>query len=85
MFVGLCPGQFFSHVGTEPQLHGQYQYFRGVKCLDQGHSTTEVGFEPPISGSLSKKSKKTAKMSFFQQFCLPLSHEKDARILLMMG
>ena len=24
-----------------------YQYFRGEKCLAQGHNTVEVGFEPP--------------------------------------
>ena len=28
-----------------------YQYFRGVKCLAQGHNTAEVGFEPPTSRS----------------------------------
>ena len=27
------------------------QYFRGVKCLAQGHNTAEVGFEPPTSRS----------------------------------
>ena len=27
------------------------QYFRGVKCLAQGHNTAAVGFEPPISRS----------------------------------
>ena len=27
------------------------QYFRGVKCLAQGHNTAEVGFEPPTSCS----------------------------------
>ena len=27
------------------------QYFRGVKCLAQGHSTAAVGFEPPTSRS----------------------------------
>ena len=36
--------QFFSHVGTELLLPGYYQYFRGVKCLAQGHNTAEVGF-----------------------------------------
>ena len=25
------------------------QYFRGVKCLAQGHNTAAVGFEPPTS------------------------------------
>ena len=40
--------QFFSHVGTEPQLHVYYQFFRGVKCLAEGHNTAEVGFEPQI-------------------------------------
>ena len=35
----------FSHEGTEPTLPGYYQYFRGVKCLAQGHNTAEVGFE----------------------------------------
>ena len=29
------------------------QYFRGVKCLAQGHNTAEVGFEPPTSRSES--------------------------------
>ena len=24
------------------------QYFRGVKCLAQGHNTAAVGFEPPL-------------------------------------
>ena len=28
-----------------------YQYFRGVKCLAQGHNTAAVGFEPPTSRS----------------------------------
>ena len=27
------------------------QYFRGVKCLAQGHNTAAVGFEPPTSRS----------------------------------
>ena len=27
------------------------QYFRGVKCLVQGHNTAAVGFEPPTSRS----------------------------------
>ena len=27
------------------------QYFRGVKCLAQGHNTAEVGFEPQTSRS----------------------------------
>ena len=27
------------------------QYFRGVKCLAQGHNTAAVGFEPPASRS----------------------------------
>ena len=27
------------------------QYFRGVKCLAQGHNTVAVGFEPPTSRS----------------------------------
>ena len=27
------------------------QYFRGVKCLAQGHNTAAVGFEPPTSCS----------------------------------
>ena len=27
------------------------QYFRGVKCLAQGHSMAAVGFEPPTSRS----------------------------------
>ena len=27
------------------------QYFRGVKCLAQGHNTAKVGFEPPTSRS----------------------------------
>ena len=27
------------------------QYFRGVKCLAQGHNTAGVGFEPPTSRS----------------------------------
>ena len=27
------------------------QYFRGVKCLAQGHNTAMVGFEPPTSRS----------------------------------
>ena len=27
------------------------QYFRGVKCLAQGHITAAVGFEPPTSRS----------------------------------
>ena len=27
------------------------QYFRGVKCLAQGHNTAVVGFEPPTSRS----------------------------------
>ena len=43
--------QFFSHVGSEPPLPGNYQYFRSVKCLAQGHNTAEVGFEPPTSRS----------------------------------
>ena len=34
------------NVGTEPPLPGYYQFFRGTKCLAQGHSTLEVGFEP---------------------------------------
>ena len=42
---------FLSHVGTEPPFPGYYQYFRGVKCLAQGHNTAEVGFEPPTSRS----------------------------------
>ena len=47
-----CPSQqFFSLVGTEPPLPGYYQYFRGVKCLAQGHNMAEVGFEPPTSRS----------------------------------
>ena len=37
--------QFFSYVGTESQLPGYYQYFRGVKCVAQGHNTAEVGFK----------------------------------------
>ena len=28
-----------------------YQYFRGVKCLAQGHNTAEVGLEPRTSRS----------------------------------
>ena len=32
-------------------LLGYYQYFRGVKCLAQGHNTSEAGFEPPTSRS----------------------------------
>ena len=39
----------FGHVGTEPLLPAYYQYFLGVKCLAQGHTTAEVGFEPPTS------------------------------------
>ena len=27
------------------------QYFRGVKCLAQGHNTAAIGFEPPTSRS----------------------------------
>ena len=27
------------------------QYFRGVKCLAQGHNTAAVGIEPPTSRS----------------------------------
>ena len=27
-------------------MSGLNQYFRGVKCLAQGHNTAEVGFEP---------------------------------------
>ena len=26
-------------------------YFRGVKCLAQGHNTEAVGFEPPTASS----------------------------------
>ena len=36
----------FSHGGTEPLLPGYYQYFRGVKCLAQGHNTVDVIFVP---------------------------------------
>ena len=39
--------QLFSHVGTEPPLPGNNQYFGEVKCLAQGHNMAEVGFEPP--------------------------------------
>ena len=39
------------HVGTEQPLPGYYQYFRGIKCLVQGHNTTEVDFEIQISRS----------------------------------
>ena len=48
MFVFVCvealrpTQQFFSHVGAEPPHPGYYQYFRGVKCLAQGHNTEEV-------------------------------------------
>ena len=31
------------------------QYFRGVKCLAQGHNTAAVGFEPPTSRSIRRK------------------------------
>ena len=42
-----CPSQqFFNHVGMESPLLWYNQYFRGVKCLAQGYSTAEVGFEP---------------------------------------
>ena len=52
-----CPlGYLFSHIGTEPLLPEYYQYFRGVKCLAQGHKTAEVGFEPSTSGSGVRRS-----------------------------
>ena len=47
--LNVSVNNFFSHVGMEPPLPGYYQYFRGVKCLAQGHSTVEVGFEPLTS------------------------------------
>ena len=33
-----------------------YRYFRGVKCLAQGHNTAEVGFEPQTSRSGVRRS-----------------------------
>ena len=45
-----------SHVEKEPPIPGSYQYFRGVKCLAQGHNTAEVGFEPPTSRSGVRRS-----------------------------
>ena len=45
--LNVTVNNFFSHVGTEPPLPGNYQYFRGVKCFAQGHNSAEVGFKPP--------------------------------------
>ena len=59
--------QCFSHVGTEPPLPGYYQYFRGVKCLAQGHNTAKVCFE---TRSLAPESD-----------ALPLSHRAPLRKL----
>ena len=33
------------------QENANYQYFRGVKCITQGHNTVAVGFEPATSCS----------------------------------
>ena len=34
-----------SNVGMEAPLPAYYQYFKGVKCLAQGHNKAEVVFE----------------------------------------
>ena len=56
-FVCLCWGltsqstifQSYRDGGTPSWVINQY--FRGVKCLAQGHNTAAVGFEPPTSRS----------------------------------
>ena len=41
------------------------QYFRGVKCLAQGHNTAEVGLEPRTSRSAVRHSSSQRYFSFF--------------------
>ena len=42
--------QFFSNVGTEPPLPGDYQYFLGGKCILL-KDTTLLQTQIPLSGS----------------------------------
>ena len=57
MFVCLCWGLTSQSTIFQSYRDGATaswvinQYFRGVKCLAQGHNTAAVGFEPPTSRS----------------------------------
>ena len=57
MFVCLCWGLTSQSTIFQSCWDGAIaswvinQYFRGVKCLAQGHNTAAVGFEPPTSRS----------------------------------
>ena len=57
MLKGLCWGLMSQSTIFQSCLDGATaswvinQYFRGVKCLAQGHNTAAVGIEPPTSRS----------------------------------
>ena len=54
------------------------QYFRGVKCLAQGHNTAAVGIEPPTSRSGVRHSTTEPPRSPYMCFVL---HQKRSEIL----
>ena len=53
------------------------QYFRGVKCLAQGHNTAAVGFEPPTSRSGVQHSTTEPPRSPNSKLCGPWSDYAD--------
>ena len=52
----MSQSTIFQSCREKPPLPEHYQYFRGVKCLAQGHNAAEVGFEPPTSRSGARRS-----------------------------